>query len=164
MNKFDSRTVLLLMVLVKAALGRILSYPLTLIELPTNSNRLAIATDFGNPRETFSQSTSVNHPIDHGELFNRPRSVAQSTSVNHPIDHGELFNRPRSVAQSTSVNHPIDHGELFNRPRSVAQSTSVNQSTDALCKRKPITTFSSYYWNSVELVLKLFWVSAETQK
>ena len=37
------------------------------------------------------------------QFSDTPQPISQSTTVSHPIDHGQSSNRPRSVNQSTTV-------------------------------------------------------------
>ena len=91
---------------------------------------IGVGYQFSDSPRPISQSTTVSHPIDHGQSSNRPRSVIQSTTVSHPIDHAQSINRPRSVKQSSTVSQTIEHAQSVNRTCSIEETTTLNEQVE----------------------------------
>jgi hypothetical protein len=90
---------------------------------------IGVGYQFSDSPQPISQSTTVSHPIDHGQSVNQPRSVIQSTTTSQSIEHGQSVNRPRSVKQSNTVSQTIEHAQSINRTCSIEKTTTLDEQT-----------------------------------
>ena len=109
---------------------------------------VGVSYQFSDSPRPISQSTTVSHPIDHGQSSNRPRSVKQSNTVSQTIEHAQSVNRTCSIEETTTLNEQIEYAQQTNRVKQAQPLPQMLTERDI-----PITRPENYEYTPEEIAL-----------